>query len=194
MDNCEHLMEAVVRLVDALGFLPGLRILATSRETLNAAGEVNWVVPSLTVPYSRQEAYTPGAGGLRVGQAIRRTGPPAQAQLTLRNGQAVAQACRYLEGIPLAIELSAGRMGVLSAEQLALRLEDSLKVLTGGRTADPRHRTLRATLAWSHELLSEAERTLFRRLSVFAGEGLLRQRKRCARGGHRARRRAGHLE
>ena len=68
MDNCEHLMEAVVRLVDALlDSCPGLRILATSRETLNAAGEVNWVVPSLTVPYSRQEAYTPGAGGLRVG-------------------------------------------------------------------------------------------------------------------------------
>jgi predicted ATPase len=74
-----------------------------------------------------------------------------------------------LDGIPLAIELAAGRMEVLSAEQLASRLEDSLKVLTGGRAVDPRHRTLRATLAWSHELLSEPERVLFRRLSVFAG-------------------------
>jgi non-specific serine/threonine protein kinase len=69
----------------------------------------------------------------------------------------------------LAIELAAGRMGMLSAEQLASRLEDSLKLLTGGRTADPKHRTLRATLEWSHLLLSEAERVMFRRLSVFAG-------------------------
>jgi predicted ATPase/DNA-binding SARP family transcriptional activator/DNA-binding CsgD family transcriptional regulator len=177
LDNCEHLVEAVVGLVDALlDSCPGLRVLATSRETLNAAGEVNWVVPSLTVPYSRQEAYTPQE--LEAYESVRLFVERAHQrkpsfQLTLRNGQAVAQVCRYLEGIPLAIELSAGRMGVLSAEQLALRLEDSLKVLTGGRTADPRHRTLRATLAWSHELLSEAERTLFRRLSVFAGGGTL---------------------
>jgi tetratricopeptide (TPR) repeat protein len=90
-------------------------------------------------------------------------------ELTLRNGQAVAQVCQRLDGIPLAIELAAGRIELLSAEQLASRLEDYLKLLRGGRTADPRHRTLRATLEWSHELLSEAERVLFRRLSVFAG-------------------------
>jgi DNA-binding CsgD family transcriptional regulator/tetratricopeptide (TPR) repeat protein len=90
-------------------------------------------------------------------------------ELNPRNGQAVAQVCRRLEGIPLAIELAAGRIELLSAEQLATRLEDFLKLLTGGRTADPRHRTLRATLEWSHELLSEPERVLLRRLSVFAG-------------------------
>ena len=90
-------------------------------------------------------------------------------ELTLRNGQAVAQVCQRLDGIPLAIELAVGRMEVLSAEQLASRLEDYLKLLRGGRTVDPRHRTLRATLEWSHELLNEAERTLFRELSVFAG-------------------------
>ncbi|HEX5915838.1 MAG TPA: BTAD domain-containing putative transcriptional regulator, partial [Rubrobacter sp.] len=149
MDNCEHLIEAVVRLVDALlDSCPGLRILATSRETLNAAGEVNWVVPSLPVPYSRQEAYTPQE--LEAYESVRLFVERAHQrkpsfQLTLRNGQAVSQVCRYLEGIPLAIELAAGRMGVLSAEQLASRLVDSLKLLTGGRTADPRHRTLRAT-------------------------------------------------
>ena len=173
VDNCEHLVEAVVGLVDSLlDSCPGLRVLATSRETLNTTGEVNWVVPSLTVPYSRQEAYTPQE--LESYESVRLFVERAHQrkpsfELTLRNGRAVAQVCRRLEGVPLAIELAAGRMGVLSAEQLALRLEDSLKLLAGGRTADPRHRTLRATLEWSHELLSEPERTLFRRLSVFAG-------------------------
>jgi predicted ATPase/DNA-binding SARP family transcriptional activator/DNA-binding CsgD family transcriptional regulator len=173
MDNCEHLIEAVVSLVDALlDSCPGLRVLATSRQTLNAAGEVAWVVPSLTVPGSRQQAYTPSE--LEAYESVRlfvqraRQRDPSF-ELTLQNGQAAAQVCQRLEGIPLAIELAAGRMGVLSAEQLALRLEASLKLLTGGPTADPRHRTLRATLEWSHELLGEAERVLFRRLSVFAG-------------------------
>jgi predicted ATPase/DNA-binding SARP family transcriptional activator/DNA-binding CsgD family transcriptional regulator len=173
VDNCEHLIEAVVGLVDSLlDSCPKLRVLATSRETLNAAGEVTWVVPSLTVPYSSQEAYTPpeleGYESVRlfVQRASQRD---PFFELNPRNGQAVAQVCRRLEGIPLAIELAAGRMGMLSAEQLASRLEDFLKLLTGGLTADPRHRTLRATLEWSHELLSEPERALFGRLSVFAG-------------------------
>jgi predicted ATPase/DNA-binding CsgD family transcriptional regulator len=90
--------------------------------------------------------------------------------LSVRNGEAISEVCRRLEGIPLAIELAAARMGVLSAQQLALRLEDSLKLLSRGeRTAEPRHQSMRATLKWSHELLSEPERVLFRRLSVFAG-------------------------
>jgi predicted ATPase/DNA-binding CsgD family transcriptional regulator len=173
VDNCEHLVEAVVGLVDSLlDSCPGLRVLATSRETLNAAGEVAWVVPSLIVPYSRQEAYTPQE--LEAYESVRLFVERAHQrkpsfELTSRNGQAVAQICRRLEGIPLAIELAAGRMGVLSAEKLASRLEDFLNLLTGGPTADPRHRTLRATLEWSHELLSEVEQALFRRLSVFAG-------------------------
>jgi DNA-binding CsgD family transcriptional regulator/tetratricopeptide (TPR) repeat protein len=90
--------------------------------------------------------------------------------LTLRNARAVSEVCRRLEGIPLGIELAAARMGMLSAEQLARRLEDSLRLLSRGeRTAEPRHWSLRATLEWSHELLSEAEQVLFGRLSVFAG-------------------------
>jgi len=179
VDNCEHLLEAVVGLVDVLlDSCPNLRILATSRETLNTTGEVNRVVPSLTVPsitvtYSKQEAYT--SQELEAYESVRLFVERARQRdpsfvLSVSNAQAVSQVCRRLEGIPLAIELAAARIGVLSAQQLALRLDDSLKVLTRGeRTADPRHRSMQATLEWSHELLSEPEQVLFRRLSVFAG-------------------------
>jgi predicted ATPase/DNA-binding SARP family transcriptional activator len=174
VDNCEHLVEAVAHLLDSLqASCPHLRILATSRVTLNSAGEVIHVVPPLTVPDSRHKAYTPleleayESVGLFVARARQRD---PSFVLSAANGEAVAQVCRRLEGIPLAIELAASRMGVLSAQQLSKRLDDSLKVLSRGeRTAEPRHRSLRTTLEWSHELLTEAERTLFRRLSVFAG-------------------------
>src|SRR5215212_4577735 len=174
VDNCEHLIEAVVPLLDALlGSCPDLRILATSRETLNAAGEVNWVVPSLTMPDLRQDVLAAeeleGYESVRlfVERACQRD--PAFV-VSPENAQAVAEVCRRLDGIPLAIELAAARIGMLSAEQIALRLDDSLRLLTaGGRTAVPRHRTLRATLEWSFELLSEPERELFGRLSAFAG-------------------------
>ena len=174
VDNCEHLAEAVVRLLDALlSSCPGLRILATSRETLNAAGEVSWVMPSLTLPELRYPPFTvkelEGYESVRLFVERARQRDPSFA-LTLQNAPAVTDVCRRLDGIPLAIELTTARMGVLSAEQLAERLEDSLKLLTGGgRTVEPRQQTLRATLDWSHELLKEAERVLFRRLSVFAG-------------------------
>jgi predicted ATPase/DNA-binding SARP family transcriptional activator/DNA-binding CsgD family transcriptional regulator len=173
VDNCEHLMEAVVRLVDALlDSCRDLRILATSRERLDTAGEVNWVVPSLTVPVVRRpstsqelEAYE----SVRLFLERARQRDPSFV-LSVRNAQAISQVCRRLEGIPLAIELAAGRMGVLSAEQLSERLDDYLKVLSrGSQTTDPRHRSMRATLEWSHELLSEPEQVLFRRLAVFAG-------------------------
>jgi non-specific serine/threonine protein kinase len=177
VDNCEHLIEAAVRLVDALlDSCPGLRVLATSRETLNAAGEVAWVVPSLTVPDSGQASMAEKLGGYESVRLFieRARGRDPSFVLTPRNGPAVAQVCRRLEGIPLAIELAAARIGVLPVERIAERLDDSLRLLTaGGRTALPRHRTLRATLEWSHELLGEAERKLFRRLSVFAGGSTL---------------------
>jgi predicted ATPase/DNA-binding SARP family transcriptional activator/DNA-binding CsgD family transcriptional regulator len=173
LDNCEHLIGAVVGLVDALlGACPRLRVLATSREVLDVAGEINWVVPSLSVPRPRfllrtgeLESYE--SARLFIERASHRD---PSFVLTPQNAQAVAQICRRLDGIPLAIELAAARLGVLSAEQIAERLEDSLKLLTaGGRTAVPRHRTLRATLDWSYYLLAEPEKRLFRRLSVFAG-------------------------
>ena len=173
IDNCEHLIEAVVCLVDALlDSCPGLRVLATSRETLGAAGEVAWVVPSLTVP---DPGHPSTAEKLEGYEAVRLFIERARQRdtsfvLTPRNGPAVAQVCRRLEGIPLAIELAAARIGVLSVERIAERLNDSLRLLTaGGRSALPRHRTLRATLEWSHELLGKPERKLFRRLAVFAG-------------------------
>ena len=179
VDNCEHLVEAVAGLMDALlDSCPDLRILATSRERLDTTGEVAWVVPSLTVPSltvpdSNQEAYTPRE--LEAYESVRLFSERARQRdptfvLSVRNSQAVSQVCRRLEGIPLAIELAAGRMGVLSAQQLSSRLDDYLRLLSSGtRTTDPRHRSMRATLEWSHELLSEPERMLFRRLSVFAG-------------------------
>jgi predicted ATPase/DNA-binding CsgD family transcriptional regulator len=159
--------------VDALlGLCPGLRILATSRETLNAAGEVNWIVPSLKVPDVRGSS-TPQ--DLEIYESVRLFIERASQRdpafvLTPRNELAIAQVCRRLEGIPLAIELAAARVGVLSVERIAERLDDSLRLLTaGGRTALPRHRTLRATLDWSYELLGELEQKLFGRLSIFVG-------------------------
>jgi len=172
LDNCEHIIEEAARLVDVLlGLCPRLRILATSREALNVEGEVVWRVPTLAVPDSgRLTAPT----DLTRYDAVRLFVERARLRLpdfepTPQNAGAVVQICRRLEGIPLAIELAAARVGTLSLEQISERLEGSLKLLTGGgRTATPRQRTLRGALDWSHELLSGEERELFRRLSAFA--------------------------
>jgi predicted ATPase/DNA-binding SARP family transcriptional activator/DNA-binding CsgD family transcriptional regulator len=172
LDNCEHLIDAAAHLVDALlDACPRLRILATSREALSIAGEDVWLVPPLSVPeqqHSSTVEQLEGYESVRFLVERARHRNPAFA-LTSENAEAVAEICRGLEGIPLAIELAAARVG-LSAQQIAERLEDSLKLLTGGsRTALPRQQTLRGTLDWSHELLSEPEQKHFRRLSVFAG-------------------------
>ena len=167
VDNCEHLIEACGPLWWTPSSIPARAcgFSATSRETLSAAGEVAWVVPSLTVP-DPQRPQRPRS--LEAYESVRLFVDRARQRdpsfvLTPRNGPAVAQVCRRLEGIPLAIELAAARIGVLSVERIAERLDDSLILLTaGGRTALPRHRTLRATLEWSHELLGEPERKLFR--------------------------------
>jgi predicted ATPase/DNA-binding CsgD family transcriptional regulator len=173
LDNCEHLVEACAELAEALLHLcPELRVLATSREALGILGEVAWPVPSLSLPDLRR---LPDMGSLPRYESARLFLERAAAvkpdfALTEQNATAVAQICYRLDGIPLALELAAARAKVLSAEQISSRLEDSLGLLTGGsRTATPRQRTLRATLEWSHELLSEPERKLFGRLSVFAG-------------------------
>ena len=181
VDNCEHLVGAVVGLIDALlDHCPRLRVLATSRERLNAAGEVGWVVPSLTVPDAvPQDRWNSEPRELEAYESVRlfvqraRQRDPSF-ELDVANGEAVSQICRRLEGIPHAVELAAARTGVLSARQLANRLEDSLELLSRGeRTGDPRHQSLRAALEWSHDLLGEEERVLFRRLSVFAGRWTL---------------------
>ena len=172
LDNCEHLVDAVARLVDILlNSSLHLKVLATSRESLNVEGELNWLVPSLSAPTSgRPQTVEELAGydSVRLFVERARHRNPAFA-LTPENTHAVARICGRLEGVPLAIELAAARVG-LSVEQIATRLDDSLGLLTtGSRTASPRQRTLRGTLDWSHELLSEHERRLFGRLSVFAG-------------------------
>ena len=176
LDNCEHLIDAAAHLADALlSSCPKLRILATSRECLGVPGEVIWQIPLLSLPEGDQEEEERTIEGLMRYEAVRLFLDRARSrlpdfELTQENAGATARVCRKLEGIPLAIELASARMGALAVEQVAQRLEDSLKLLTGGgRTAEPRQKTLRATLDWSFELLSEAERTLFGRLSVFAG-------------------------
>ncbi len=173
LDNCEHLVDAVARLAEALlSTCPKLRILATSREPLGVPGEVVWTVSPLSLPGAEGEPTIEGlmryeAIGLFVDRARSRL---PDFELTEENAGAAVRVCRRLDGIPLAIELATARMGALAMEQVAERLEDSLGLLAGGgRTVEPRHQTLRATLDWSHDLLGEAERVLFRRISVFAG-------------------------
>ena len=173
VDNCEHLVEAAAELVDVLlTSCPNLRVLATSREGLGVEGEVRWPVPPLSVPDVQSPSTVEELEGSESVRLFAQRAAERRPDFTLspENAQAVAQICRKLDGIPLAIELAAARVGALSAEQISERLEDSLKLLTGGgRTRTPRQRTLRGALEWSHELLSAPEQVLFRRLSVFAG-------------------------
>jgi predicted ATPase/DNA-binding SARP family transcriptional activator len=171
LDNCEHVLQPCADLVMAvLESAQDVRFLLTSREQLGLPGEVVWRLSSLAAPGpddppERFECSDAVRLFLdRAATAVASTGPPGQAELP-----AVAEVCRRLDGIPLAIELAAARLSTLSLEQLAQRLADRFSVLdTGSRTALPRHRTLLAAMAWSHDLLDEQERALLRRLSVFA--------------------------
>ncbi len=147
LDNCEHLLEATARLVDkVLDSCPRLRILATSREALGVEGEIRWPIPPLSVP-EPQAAPSPEQLGTYESVRLfveRARGRDPSFSLSQHNAPAVAEICRTLEGIPLAIELAAARVGTLSPEQISKRLEGSLALLTrGGRTAVPRHRTLK---------------------------------------------------
>ena len=166
---------------------------------MGSPGETVWRVPPLTVP-DAVEAGAPDGGLAIVMQAeavrlfdARATAALPAFALTEQQGPAIAQICRRLDGIPLAIELAAARLRGLTLEQLAVRLDDHLRLLTSGnRAALPRHQTLRAMVDWSHDLLSEPERVLFRRLSVFAGGWTLEAAERvCAERHDRRRRRSG---
>jgi non-specific serine/threonine protein kinase len=173
LDNCEHLIEAMACFTDELlDCCPKLRILATSREPLRVPGEVVRRVPPLPVPTDPALLTEGELARFAVTRLFLNRVHRGENDCAFfgRSLQAVARVCRRLEGIPLAIELAAARTAALSVEQIDERLGDSLKLLTTGfRSADPRHRTLRATLDWSYALLSEAERALLARLSVFAG-------------------------
>ncbi len=172
-DNCEHLLDAVARLANAvLRGCPDVRILATSREAMGIGGEQAYRVPSLASP-DPKGSYTPESLGqfdavrLFIDRALLAQSSFA---VTNENAPAVAQLCHRLDGIPLAIELAAARVRAMPVEKIAERLDDRFRLLTGGsRTALPRQQTLRAMIDWSYDLLSEKEKTLLRRLSVFAG-------------------------
>jgi non-specific serine/threonine protein kinase len=173
LDNCEHLVEACAALVDGLlRFCQNLWVLATSREALGVAGETAWPVPPLSLPDPED---LPSLEELMRYEAVRLFSERSKAvgasfELDSNNAPAVARVCNRLDGMPLAIELAAARVRALSVEQIASRLDESARLLRSeSRTADPRQRTLRATIDWSHELLSDKEKILFRRLSVFAG-------------------------
>ena len=173
LDNCEHLRTACQRLADyLLRASATMRILATSREALSVEGESTYRVPPLGLPDARQ---TPSVAQLAQYDAIRLFTERAalnqpEFTFTASNAPAVVQICQRLDGMPLAIEFAAARVTSLSVEQVAARLNDRFRLLTAGpKKALPRHQTLRATLDWSHDLLTEHEQVLFRRVAVFAG-------------------------
>ena len=173
LDNCEHLVDACARMADKiLHTAPNTRILASSREALGIGGEVTYRVPALGLPdvnhlppFESLSQY--GAVKLFIDRA---TNAVPTFTVTNENAPALAQICDRLDGIPLAIELAAAKIRVLSVDQIAKRLDDRFRLLTGGsRTALEHHQTLRAAIDWSYNLLPPAEQLLFSRLSVFMG-------------------------
>jgi predicted ATPase/class 3 adenylate cyclase len=177
LDNCEHLIEASARVTDRLlNTASGLKILASSRESLGVRGEFTYPVPSLSLPDIKR---LPIVEQLSQYEAVRLFIDRASLVaprfvVNKQNAPFIAQICHQLDGIPLAIELAAARVKVLSVEQISKRLDDRFRLLTGGsRTALPRQQTLRALIDWSYDILSEKEQILLRRFSVFAGSWTL---------------------
>lgn len=188
LDNCEHLIVACAQLsTSLLRHCPEVAILASSREALSIEGETLWVVPSLSTPEFRREEELPTFEELAEMEAIqlfveRAEAVKADFSLTPDNARLVAKICWRLDGIPLAIELAAARVKVLSLSQILTRLDDRFHLLSGGsRTALPRQQTLGALIDWSYDLLIDSERILFRRLSVFvAGRTLEMAEEVCS--------------
>jgi non-specific serine/threonine protein kinase len=192
LDNCEHLIAGCATLARSLlEGCPHLQILATSREALRLPGEVDWPVPPLTAPDPDVLPRDPAAlvDGVRASEAVRLFLERASAArpdvaLTPANARAVAAIAWRLDGIPLALELAAARARHLALDQIAARLDDGFRLLTGGSRATlPRHQTLRALVDWSYNLLREPERALFRRLAVFAGGWTLEAAEAVGAGG-----------
>lgn len=173
LDNCEHLVAGVTEFVEAvIASAPRVRILCTSREPLGIPGERIWRIPSLTLPAAGQH---PDLDVLAQNEAVRLFVERARAvspdfELTPATAPIVARISVRLDGVPLALELAAARVRVLSVSQIAERLDDRFRLLTGGsRAALHRHQTLHAAMDWSYDLLTEPERALLRRLAVFGG-------------------------
>lgn len=160
LDNCEHLIDSASRRIGGLlRSCPGVTMLATSREPLAVAGEVTWRVPSLSYEDDAIDFFADRARSARPDFTV-----------TDDNAALVSEICRRLDGMPLGIELAAARVRSLSLPEIVSGLDDKIRLLTGGaRTGLRRHQTLRASIAWSHGLLSDAEQVLFRRLGVFGG-------------------------
>ncbi len=171
LDNCEHLVEACAELVEVcLHARPHLKVVATSREALGLSGECAWLVPPLSLPEAGDSLTDPRSfEAVRLFEERARENS-ADFHITEQNVAVVAEICRRLDGLPLAIELAAARVKVLSVEQIRDRLDDLFRLLSSeGRRTIARHRTLRAAIDWSYELLTEPARILLRRLSVFRG-------------------------
>ncbi|PRX50022.1 putative ATPase [Prauserella shujinwangii] len=184
LDNCEHVIESAATFTHrVLGECRRLRILATSREPLGITGEALWPVAPLVLP---AEDADPGKIEASAAvQLLRDRAGAVRKDLPADAGtlSTMARVCRALDGMPLAIELAAARLRTMSLDQLANRLDDRFRLLTGGsRTALPRHRTLRAVIDWSWELLTDAERVVLRRLSVFSGGASLEAAERVCAG------------
>lgn len=172
LDNCEHLIDPIARTVaDVLGHCPGLRLLTTSREGLQLPEELQWRIPPLGTPPSDPELSA--AAAIRYDSVKLLVDRAATADplflLTDDRVAAVCTICRRLDGMPLALELAAARLRVLSLEEVAARLDDRFQLLGSGRHGVPRQRSLEAAVEWSYDLLQPPERILFQRLSVFAG-------------------------
>lgn len=191
-DNCEHLIDACADLADRLlKSCANLRILATSREPLGLVGEVAWRVPSLSVPEPQRvrQLVDQFTSGLLQYDAVRLFMARAQAaspgfELTMDNATAIIDICRRLDGIALALELAAARLKVLSVQEIAERLNDRFKLLTGGsRGAPTRQTTLRAALEWSYDLLSDPEKLMLHRVSIFGGPFTLTAAEHVTEGG-----------
>jgi len=185
LDNCEHLVSAAAELAETLLLAtPGLRVLATSREALGISGEHAWLVPGLSLP---DVGAAPDA--ISASESVRLFVDRAQSalasfRLTPANAPAIARIARRLDGLPLAIELAAARVRTLTPDQLADRLDDGFRLLTSSaRTAVARHRTLRAAIDWSYQLLDARERLLLQRFSVFAGDVAIDQIEAVCAGG-----------
>jgi predicted ATPase/DNA-binding CsgD family transcriptional regulator len=173
LDNCEHVLDAVATLADLLlRRCPALAIVATSREPLGVPGETAWRAPSLSVPARTEPLQLEALSQYDAVRLFldRATKARPNFTLTTANAPAIAQLCARLDGIPLAIELAAARVRAMTIEQIAGGLDDRFHLLTGGaRTVLPRQQTLQASVDWGYALLSEAERVVFRRMTVFAG-------------------------